>query len=307
MITQKERWWADPDGELWLGPKQPKITLHIAIDDATGTIVGASFAQQETIAGYYDVMAQILQRYGAPYEILDGGTVFTANKKTSTPGLENPVTTFGYACQTLGTQLSVTSIPQAKGRVERVIETLQSRLSNELKLAQVSTIEAANQFLESFLTRFNHQFALPLDGITSVFDKQLSTAEIEHILIVARQRTITKGHTLQLDNKTYQTFRDDQLICLPPHTKVLAIKAFSGALYATDQADNIYDLRLLPVHAAQSPAFEVIIEKPATKSKQRQPTKPAVDHPWRLMNYRDYLISLGKNKYEANHIAYQTS
>ncbi len=344
----------DASQEFWLGPAHDKITLHLGIDDATGIVVGAWFENQETLQGYYELFAQILKRYGAPYEILtdrrtvfnynkkagipglenplttfgyacqtlgtqllkrygapyeiltDRRTVFNYNKKAGIPGLENPLTTFGYACQTLGTQLSVTSIPQAKGRIERMIGTFQSRLRSELKLAGISSRKAANQFLETYLPRFNEQFALPLEGITSVYDVQLSETEIERVLIIPRERTIAKGHTLQLDNVTYQTFQNGHLVCLPPKAKVLTIKTYKGNLYATDRADNVYELRRLQIHERQSPAFEVIIETPAN-GKAKKSSVPAITHPWRLMNYRDFLVSKGTNIYEANHIAYQTS
>lgn len=298
----------DASWEHWLGPTLPKITLHIAVDDASGIVVGANFQPQETLTGYYEVMAQILSTCGAPAEILtDRRTVFNSNKKADTPGQENPLTTFGYACQTLGTRLSVTSIPQAKGRVERMIQTFQSRLGSELRLAKVSTIEQANMFLKGFLRRFNKQFALPLEGITSVFDKQMSVSEIDRILIVARERTVSRGHTIQLENQTYQTVQDNQLVCLPPKTKLLAIRTYKGRLYATDTNDHLYDLVPLPAHEEHSLAFEVVVEAPAKPKPKRKPRKPSITHPWRLMNYRDYLMSLGMNRYEANQMAYQPS
>ncbi|WP_407895679.1 ISNCY family transposase [Lacticaseibacillus sp. N501-2] len=297
----------DGSQEYWLGSDHPKITLHLAVDDASGTVVGAWFEDQETLQGYFQVFAQILRQHGVPYEILtDRRTVFNSNKKAGVPGLENPLTTFGYACQTLGTQLSVTSIPQAKGRIERMIQTFQSRLRSELKLAEILSREEANQFLETYLPRFNDQFALPSEGITSVYDTQLPETEIERTLIIPRERTISKGHTIQLDTVTYQTYKDDELICLPPKTKVLAIQTYTGKLYATDKADNIFELRRLRRHEAHSPAFEVIIETPARK-KTKKPSAPAITHPWRLMNYRDFLVSRGMNVYEANHVVYQTS
>lgn len=297
----------DASQEYWLGLNMPKITLHIAVDDATSAVVGAWFEDQETLQGYFQVFAQILKQHGTPYEILtDRRTVFNSNKKAGVPGLENPLTTFGYACQTLGTQLSVTSIPQAKGRIERMIETFQSRLHSELKLAGIKSREEANQFLETYLPHFNEQFALPSEGIMSVYDAQLSDAEIERTLIIPRERTISKGHTLQLDTITYQTYRNDELVCLPPKTKVLAIQTYTGKLYATDKADDIFELRKLRHHETHSPAFEVIIETPARKTNKK-PSVPAITHPWRLMNYRDFLVSTGMNIYEANHVVYQTS
>ena len=77
-----------------------------------------------------------------------------------------------YACKQLGVELGSSSVPQAKGRVERLNQTLQSRLPVELRLAGITTIDAANEFLNSYIKEFNEKFALPLHGIKSVFEVQ---------------------------------------------------------------------------------------------------------------------------------------
>jgi len=60
-------------------------------------------------------------------------------------------------------------VPQAKGRVERLNQTLQSRLPVELRLAGITDISSANEFLYSYIKEFNKKFSLPLNGIRSVF------------------------------------------------------------------------------------------------------------------------------------------
>lgn len=291
----------DASQEIWFG--RQKTTLHAAIDDCTGKIVGAHFDKQETLNGYYQVMAQILSDYGAPYEILtDRRTVFESTKKASASN-EDPLTRFGYACKTLGTQLSVTSIPQTKGRIERLFETLQDRLINELKLNQVKTINQANRFLKSYLSKFNQQFSSSYKGTMSAFDTQLTATEIDQILIIANERKVSVGHTIKLHNLTYQTYDQNELVCLKPHTKVLTIETFSGALFATDDRDQIYELRLLPIHESWSRAFDLIPKKKKTPQSRR----PEMTHPWRRQNYRDYLISIGVPEARAVKMAYRNN
>ena len=163
----------DASVHLWFG--ETKTHLHAAIDDATGSIVGAYFDAQETLHGYYHVFRQILENYGIPYMFYtDRRTVFEYKKKNS-PKLENDTfTQFSYACKQLGVALKTTSIPQAKGRIERLFKTLQSRLPVELRLAGVNTLEQANEFLNSYIKKFNAQFALPLNPTMSVFETQPS-------------------------------------------------------------------------------------------------------------------------------------
>lgn len=65
----------DGSGHRWFSDS--KATLHLAIDNATGTVVGAYFQREETLAGYYYVYKQILEKYGIPAKFFtDNRTVF---------------------------------------------------------------------------------------------------------------------------------------------------------------------------------------------------------------------------------------
>lgn len=289
----------DASKEYWYGKR--KATLHIAIDDSSGSVVGATFAQEETLRGYYTVMAQILHDYGAPAKILtDRRTVFNyrRHQKEDSPSTENPLTKFGYACKTLGTELAVTSIPQAKGRVERLIETFQDRLQSEMRLAKVQTMTEANEFLKGFLKHFNTQFASPIKASMSVFDKQLSEAEIDKILIIASQRTVNSGHLVAFDNKRYLPLTEGTPAYLRPGTKVLVIKSLRRKMYMTTDNDEVYSLMCVPNRAFHSPQFDTS----SPVAKPRRTHEPAITHPWRRMNYNDYLLSIGVSKSRARQL-----
>ena len=153
--------------------------LHLAIDDATGTVTGAWFDTQETLSGYYHVFHQILTNYGIPYQFFtDRRTIFTYKQKNSPSLDEDTYTQFAYACKQLGVLLESSSVPQAKGRVERLNQTLQSRLPVELRLAGITTIEGANEFLHSYIKKFNAKFSLPIHHTKSVFVEQPSDETI---------------------------------------------------------------------------------------------------------------------------------
>lgn len=137
----------------WFGTS--KTTLHIAVDDATGRLTGAYFDKQETLNGYYHIYDQILHKYGIPFKFLtDRRSVFTYRRKNSPDIGDDTCTQFAYACKQLGTLIEYSSIPQAKGRVERMFETLQSRLPIELRLAGITDIDRANEFLDSYIDEF---------------------------------------------------------------------------------------------------------------------------------------------------------
>lgn len=164
-------------GQIW--------HLHLAVDDATGRITGAWFDTQETLNGYYHVFHQILTGYGIPYKFFtDRRTIFTYKKKISPSLDEDTYTQFAYACKQLGVLLESSSVPQAKGRVERLNQTLQSRLPIELRLAGITTLDAANEFLYPYIKEFNEKFSLPIHVSKSVFEKQPSDEKINLILAV---------------------------------------------------------------------------------------------------------------------------
>lgn len=103
----------DASGIVWFGDTY--ATLHLAVDDASGTVVGAFFDYQETLYGYYNVLKQILEKYGIPNEFLtDNRTIFTY-KSISDPTAEHDTyTQFAYACKSLGISIKTSSVPQKK-------------------------------------------------------------------------------------------------------------------------------------------------------------------------------------------------
>jgi len=90
----------------WFGPN--KSQLHIAVDDASGEIVGAYFDAQETLKGYYNVLDQVLTNYGIPYMFFtDRRTVFEYKKKNTSSIEEDTFTQFSYACNQLGIEIKI--------------------------------------------------------------------------------------------------------------------------------------------------------------------------------------------------------
>lgn len=88
--------------------------LHVAIDDASGNIVGAYFDTQETLKGYYHVLHQILSKHGIPVAFLtDKRTVFEYHKKATQKMEDDTLTQFGFACHQLGIDIKTSSIPSS--------------------------------------------------------------------------------------------------------------------------------------------------------------------------------------------------
>ena len=266
-------------GQIW--------HLHLAIDDATGRIVGGWFDMQETLNGYYHVFYQILTTYGIPYKFFtDRRTLFTYKKKNSPSIDEDTYTQFAYACKQLGVELESSSISQAKGRVERLNQTLQSRLPIELRLAGISTIDAANEFLNSYIKEFNEKFALPLNGIKSVFVTQPEIEKINLILAVLCERTVDTGHCLRYSNKYYRMLDSKgHQIHYRKGTKVMFIRAFNSRQYCCVNDKDIYALEEIPERETKSKNIDIEYTPP----KPKKTYIPPMSHPWRRQYFGKFV------------------
>lgn len=268
-------------GQIW--------HLHLAVDDATGRITGAWFDTQETLDGYYHVFHQILTDYGIPYKLLtDCRTVFTYKKKNSPSTDEDTYTQFAYACKQLGVLLESTSVPQAKGRVERLNQTLQSRLPIELRQAGITTIEAANEFLNSYIKEFNARFSIPVNRIKSVFETQPGNEKINLILAVLDERSVDSGHCIQFQHSHYRMLDGKGLQAhYRKGTKVMVIRAFDKSLYCCVNDSKIYVLEKVPEHAVKSKDLDPDYQEPKPKKRHI----PDMNHPWRRSMFRKFVRS----------------
>ena len=274
----------EQDGSIhnWFG--NDKSCLHLAIDKATSTIVGAFFDYQETLNGYYQVFNQILTNYGIPYKfITDNRTVFNymslnPDKRTSD---KDVLTQYGYACKQLGVDLETTSVSQAKGLIERTNGTFQGRLVNELRLNNITNIIDANEYLiNTFVPNFNNKFALDYKKFSTVFEESPSQEKINYTLAVLTPRKIDNGNSIKYKNKYYQPYLNNELKCFMPKTECLVIKAFNKDLLVTID-DNVYELRELSRNERFSKDFDEVKEV-----KEKKIYIPPMTHPWKLSSFK---------------------
>lgn len=264
--------------------------LHLAIDDATDKIVGAYFNEQETLNAYYHILYQILTGYGIPYKFLtDRRTVFEYKRKNASLDEEDAYTQFSYACKQLGIELESSSVPQAKGRVERLNQTLQSRLVIEMRLAGILTIEEANEFLNSYIKEFNDRFALPINSTKTVFETQPDIKVINQTLAVLAERKIDTGHCIKFENKYYiPVTQNNSDVYLKKGMTALVIKSFDNQLYV-NILDQLFALREIPKRQEKSKNFDEIKEP-----KLHKIYIPPMSHPWK---HASFIAFVNKQKH----------
>jgi hypothetical protein len=131
----------------------------VFIDDATSRLVRLRFVVSESTDSYLRAVHTYVVAFGCPVAFYsDKHTVFRTNRSNAPGG--TGMTQFGRALAELNIEIICANSSQAKGRVERVNRTLQDRLVKELRLANISDIDAGNAFLPSFLLTHNERFAV---------------------------------------------------------------------------------------------------------------------------------------------------
>ena len=210
--------------------------------------------------------------------------MFEYNKKGTTRDEDNTFTQFSYACSQLGTSIDCSSTPEFKPRIERLFGTLQNRLNVALRLAKVTTLEEANNFLPSFLDKYNSKFALHIDNTKSVFEKQPSEAKINLTLAVLSRRVVDSGHSIRFKNKYYRLVNSvGTPIYFGKGTKCMVIEAFDKSLFATVE-NSIFSLEEIPATQAKSENFDTILP-----TEPKKIYIPRMTHPFKRKSFEKFI------------------
>jgi len=280
----------DGSRHQWLGPDGPWLTLVGAIDDATGDVPYALFREQEDAQGYLLLLRQVVRRRGVPLALYsDRHLIFQSGKKEP-PTLEEEL-----AGKPLPTQvrrvldeLDVTWIgarsPQAKGRVERLWRTLQDRLYQELRLANVATLKEANAALPTLLARHNARFRQPPSEPGSAYRRFPAGKRPNDIFCFRYWRTVSKDNIVALGDRT---------IPIPPgpQRRSYARARVEVREHLDGRASVHYQGRCIARQGTQGADLRTkhrgtVGEKPPpprrlAKPPRVGPWKPSADHPWR--------------------------
>ena len=182
-----------------------KVTLHGAIDDATHKIVALYFCVNECLLGYYQLLHQIFMRTGGklPRSIYsDRSACFFITKdclqkctiQEQLEGAEKSETQWQKTCSELKIELIAAYSPQAKGRIERLWQTLQGRLPYIFRFLHIDTIEKANAFLAGFIDGFNARFSVEAQDLVLHW-KAPPAADFDYLFSVrAEKKTHADGH-----------------------------------------------------------------------------------------------------------------
>lgn len=244
-------------------------SLHGAIDDATGKIVALYMCKNECLQGYFEIMRSVISNNGIPVSLYaDRHTIFLSPKdgklsiEEQLQGIQVKDTQFGRALKQLGITLIKARSPQAKGRIERLWETLQSRLPIEFSLENISTIDAANTFLKNFIDEYNSIFAVEAENTETAYREVSPALHIENILCMIEKRSFDNGGVFSFYNRTFKLVSPKPETVLPHRGKLDVLISPVFGLRASF-AGIVYDV--IPFIKPEKP-----MEKNASKTKDKK-------------------------------------
>jgi hypothetical protein len=182
----------------WFEDRGPRCTLLVYIDDATSRLMHLQFVPTESTFDYFQATRAYLEMHGKPIAFYaDKHATFRVNKAGAVSG--DGMTQFGRALHQLNIDIICANSSQAKGRVERANQTLQDRLVKELRLAGISTMEAGNAFLPTFMDEHNRRFAKAPRDERNLHRPLGPTDDLDEVLAWKEERTVSNSLTLQYD------------------------------------------------------------------------------------------------------------
>lgn len=265
----------DGSDHAWFEDRGPKCTLLVFIDDATGKLLELWFVAEETFFAYCEASRHYFERYGKPVAFYsDKHGIFRVNQPRPL-GTTSGLTQFGRAMQELDIQIICANTPQAKGRIERVNQTLQDRLVKELRLQGISDMQAGNAFLATFREDFNRRFAVAARSTYDTHRPLLPEENLDIILAHQESRTLSKNLTVQANHVVYQIQSDRPGYALRNAQVTVCENARGEVTILYKNAPLAYSIYHKPARQAE------VVDSKSLDRKVRTYPPPAEDHPWR--------------------------
>jgi transposase len=261
----------------WFEGRAEACVLLVFIDDATGQLVQLRFVENESFFSYCQAAEGYFRKVGKPLAFYsDKNSIFRVN--VPSVSTRPDLTQFGRAMLELDIQVICANTPQAKGRVERVIQTLQDRLPKEMRLRGISSLAEGNTYLPEFLQDFNTRFGEAPRSEVDVHRSLTPKDDLARILTWQETRTLSKNLTLQFQKTIYQVqtnrpsyaLRNAQVtVCLNAQAEIMILYNGKALPY------SIYNQQIQQAEIVPTKQLDLALKS------QRSPTKPASDHPWR--------------------------
>ena len=176
----------------------PMRDLIVVLDDADGRVLYARFFEQEGTFSTLHSFEHVLRRWGRFCEFYsDRGSHFCQTTKAEAGPDEHQQGQVARVLKTLGIRHILARSPEARGRSERCFKTIQGRLPQELRAAEITDYEAANRYLEKhFIADFNRRFTVEPQEADSAFVPMIGV-DLTMLLSVQHDRVVQRDNTVR--------------------------------------------------------------------------------------------------------------
>ena len=173
------------------------LDLIVTMDDATNVIYSAFLVAEEGTESTFQALLEVFSEHGLPLSLYtDRGSHYFVTPEAGGPVDRRRLTQVGRALAHLGVEHIAAYSPQARGRSERLFQTLQDRLVKELALAGITTVAAANQFIrEVYIPAHNVRFAVKAEQEGSAF-VAIPGVDLREILCIQEERQVDRDNTV---------------------------------------------------------------------------------------------------------------
>ncbi len=195
----------DASKHAWLTGDAGNYDLVVIMEDTTSSIYSAFLVDEEGTASSFRGVREVVAKHGLFCSLYtDRGSHYFHTPEGGGPVSRTVLTQFGRALKQLGIEHIAAYSPQARGRSERLFDTLQDRVPKELKLAGIGTVEAANRWLNDvYIAEHNERFAVAAEQEGSAFVADTMQAWRE-ILCIQEDRTVGNDNTVKWEGRRLQ-------------------------------------------------------------------------------------------------------
>lgn len=187
----------------WLGTGE-RVDLVVTMDDADGRILHGRLWRQEGTRSSLVGIREVVRRYGLFREFYtDRGSHYIFTRKAGEPPDRSRKTQVARVLEALHVRHIAAYSPQARGRSERLFQTLQGRFPQELKLHGIRTVARANEYLERvFVPAFNQRFAVTPSEAQTAFVPFVG--DLDDVVCERYARTVGNDHTVLFQRHRYE-------------------------------------------------------------------------------------------------------
>jgi hypothetical protein len=269
----------DGSPHAWFEDRGARCALIAFIDDATSRVMLARFVPVESTAAYLALLEEYVTTYGCPVALYsDRHSIFTKHD----PEDAEP-TQFQRATRALGMATIQALTPQAKGRVERLFQTLQDRLVKAMRLAGICDIDTANAWLPGYLAQHNARFAVEAQDAEDAHLPFVGSAEeLARLCAIHHRRKLSKDLVVSFNRQRYivQTGGAPRYALRGQAIDVLTYR--NGRIELMHGKEKLPFKVFDPAQDVPAPVDDKSLDARVDALVQaRKPYRPAPDHPWR--------------------------